>query len=308
MSNSSSPAMSMEALKSFLGSEPALGALGELGKAVTIVLRDEKAALGADLLNKDMIPAFESGKSGLSKIGNAGKSAFSFAKSLADASKEEGLRSVARAVGNTIATNANELTATVSEKASLLKEAIPAAKRQFGGFLDQIQHDYGRLETNEDRARYISKLCLYAGVFVAGLYAGHELPDSDLTLWGAGAHRSFLSHSAVPLLAASAGVKVLGRILERAEAHLEPGSEAIKLSHTIRTVTKVFTGGLGAGMAVHLVVDGLVQTGGTIRIHDLEGNVIASLVPGTRIDDMAYTTAMGFFSGATAADQARKSG
>jgi hypothetical protein len=282
--------------------EPNAIALKELGAALAEVLKNERNELAKDLLQKDLVPFGRKLKDKAISIKDGGRAIAAFASNFQTSVKDKGFSFTLGHVTKDAADAAINLKNSAVE---LAFTALPEVRNRMIKFVDKIAADYDALETDQDKAKYIGKLALYASVFSYGFYQGHALPDSDFKIWGAGSHRSFISHSVLPMFVTAASATVLYRILERAEAKLEPGTDAQRWSQTIRTATKLFTAGFGAGLAFHLVVDGTIQTGGTIRIHDLNGNVLGSMIPGTRTDDMAYATAMGLFAGEMAKDSAK---
>lgn len=286
-------------IKEFLSYEPTAAALGDLGTAVAKVLSEERTALTSDLVEKDLVPLLNRGKARLNSVKNAGVKTFQYLRSHNETATIGGCGALWSAVKQDTILGAKAAKGATIEAALALKEGLPEVRKRITDFTNKLAEDFKQLETPKDRGQYLLKISMYTAVFGIALKEGHDLPDLDFALWGPGAHRSFLSHSGLPLFVLSAAMIVLNRTLERSESHLVDKPDALALSQTIRTVAKLFTVGMGAGMAFHLAVDGVIQTGGTIRIDDLAGNTLGSIVPGTPIDDMAYTTVMALFTGET---------
>lgn len=292
-------------LKTFLSeinANSTVEASKHLASAVGEVISNEKAEIARDILAKDIMPAKAKVLNLGSRIKSLGKDAVKFSREsfqkIQEGKKDELLEGL-KTTSTEALINGKDLIISKTKSAA---ESIPEIKTNTVAFVDRITNEYTELQNDDDKARYILKLCLYSAIFSYGFYKGNELPDADFALWGAGAHRSFLSHSVAPFLVASAGLTLLDRVLERAEKHLQNQPSSLKLNKDLRLMISIFGIGLGSGMTVHLAIDGLVQTGGTIRIHDLDGNSFGSIIAGTKIDDMAYTTAMSLFTGKMTSD------
>lgn len=292
---------SLQDLIRAMDSSEQVAAMRELGLAIGRVLAEEKLHLAKDVAEKDIQPRLQKAKGTLRTMFNVISNAIDEQRSLVEKIRAGETEAAVEELKAKATSGYEAAKVGAARAASGVVDTVRGINANGVKFVDRMRAEYQSLDSEDERARYILRTVLYASVLSYGFYVGHELPDADFKLWGAGAHRSFLSHSVVPFLAVSAGLTVLLRALERAEGHLKT-DEAKQLCHTIKTVLSLFGLGVGSGMTFHLVVDGLVQTGGTILIHDLSGNSYGSIFSGTRIDDMAYTTAMSLFT----ANEAKK--
>nr|BFD61102.1 hypothetical protein CKG001_32090 [Bdellovibrio sp. CKG001] len=285
-------------LQSLLGKLPGPTALQTIGRASCHVLKNEPKLLLSDILTKDLKPKWNAAKdlgNGAKAFGNKLTTYFANVKKQ---SEDNGIKSALSYMKEDIkqtSANAKENTLKTLEETP---KTIKQIQSSLISFSDQIVLNYQSLETEEEKGAYLFKLTLYSSLLGVSFYYGHELPDYDFALWGAGAHRSFLSHSALPFLTVKAVATAILRLLERSDLHLQRDPAALALSGEMQQCLKLLVFGFGAGTTFHLLVDGLVQTDGTIRLHGIfDGKSSGSIISGTRIDDMAYTTLMGLFSG-----------
>jgi hypothetical protein len=272
--------------------------MAELGRAILEVLTEEKSLVVKDVFEKDVVPSFNRVKSRIVQIGGLGVKASKWVAGIGSKISRDGIQSgLTQATTDMVGAAKNGAAAAVDLGKSIAT-ALPEGRRRVNLFVDQFRTHLSELESDSDKAKYCMKLLLFASVTLVGVKQGHDVPDLDFKAWGAGAHRSFLSHSVAPLLVIGGAVAILSRVLDRAGKRLKPGSEAAKLAAGLSTMSRLFGVGFGGGLAFHLAVDGLWDSGGTIRIHGLGGDGgLGSLVSGTRIDDMVYTNLMALFSG-----------
>lgn len=279
--------------------------LVEIGKACILDKKDLQVIM-TNLLSKDISPLVDNAKVKASKIKDFGIESKNYFDKLKNVGESSGVVGVFQSLKEDSVKLADQTKNAVVETFVNAKTIIPEARSRIIKFCDSIVKDYNSLESEEEKGRYILKMTIFLSIFAMALNAGNELPDSDFSIWGAGAHRSFLSHSVLPMILVSAATTILLRTIEQAETKLENNKEALHWTNNIKTILNLTRIGFGAGLTFHLFVDGLVQTGGTIRIHDLSGNVIGSLVPNTRVDDMVYTTLMALLSNELTTDHKPK--
>lgn len=164
-----------------------------------------------------------------------------------------------------------------------IKEArvnIPEAKNRLSLFTRKISSDYGKLTSNEERGNYILKLSLYGGVFALAFQRGVK--------------QKMLSRSTLPLIALGVTLVLINRVLEQAESNLKDNPGAVELSKDLRSLLRTLNSGLTSGMTFNIMVDGIAQQ--NIKVNDLNGQTIGSLMPKSIVDNMIYTTLMGLFS------------
>ncbi len=284
-------------LQSLLSKLPDPAALNTIGRASAYVIKNEPRLLFADILTKDINPKWESTKDLAKGAKNLGSKLATYFSTIKEQTEEDGFKLAFASVKEDLTLTANT---AIDATLKALEEAPKTAshiRSSIINFSDQIVLNYQSLETEEEKGAYLFKLTLYASILGVGFYYGHEMPDYDFVLWGAGAHRSFLTHSALPFLTVKAVATGILRLLERTDLHLQDDTAALVLSEELQQCLKLIVFGFGAGTTFHLLVDGLVQTGGTIRLHGIfDGQSAGSIISGTKIDDMAYTTIMGLFS------------
>lgn len=236
--------------------------LVSLGSAIVTLNLNDWKSVGGNILLKDLKPIYHSSKSRVISLKELKKNIksekpSSFFKNLAKTSAD--------AVKGTIKN------ATIS---------IPEAKNRLSDFSKKIVNDYNRLESNEDRGRYILKLSLYASVFAIAFNHGSK--------------QKMLSKSTLPLIALGITLVFINRVLEQAEGKLENNQEAKNLASDLRSLLRTLNMGFSSGMTFNVVVDGIVDQ--KIEINDLNGKTIGSLMPKSIIDNMIYATLMGLFS------------
>lgn len=267
----------------------------ELGKAC-ILDKNDLQIIMSNLLTKDIYPMIDNAKVKASKIKDFGIESKSYFDKLKNIGHSAGMLGVFQTLKEDSEKLADQTKDVVVETFDNVKTVIPETRSRITNFCDSIVNDYNSLESEEEKGRYILKMTIFLSIFAMALNIGHELPDSDFSIWGTGAHRSFISHSVLPLILVSAATTILLRTIEQAETKLVNNKDALNWTSNVKTILNLTRIGFGTGLTFHLFVDGLIQRGGTIRIHDLSGNVIGSLVPNTRVDDMVYTTLMALFS------------
>lgn len=103
-------------------------------------------------------------------------------------------------------------------------------------------------------------------VFCVATYLGYNIPDLDITLFGIGAHRSFLTHSILPIL----GVGIIGKFLKRVSLNVEKNcddkDEDIKsMLNGSRSLVDTIVSGIAFGVSVHLSQDLFFDGSQTIR-------------------------------------------
>lgn len=277
----------------------------EIGKAC-ILDKNDLQVIMSNLLSKDISPLIDNAKVKASKIKDFGTESKNYFDKLKNVGESNGVIGVFQSLKEDSGKLADQTKNAVVETFENAKTIIPEARSRITKFCDSIVKDYNSLNSEEEKGRYILKMTIFLSIFAIALNAGHELPDSDFSIWGAGAHRSFLSHSVLPIILVSTATTILLRTIEQAETKLVSNNDALHWTNNIKTLLNLTRIGFGAGLTFHLIVDGLVQTGGTIRIHDLSGNVIGSLVPNTRVDDMVYTTLMALLSNELTTEQKPK--
>ncbi|WP_413292336.1 hypothetical protein ACLSU7_13095 [Bdellovibrio sp. HCB185ZH] len=285
-------------LQSLLKTTPDLITLRTVGEATWFVLKMERDLLYADILQKDLKPSWNSTKDLATGAKNFGGKVASYFTNIKGKAESNGIDAAVSTLTSDIAQAARHTKNSLQETLEETPQALKQIRSNIIGFSDQIVLDYQKIETDEEKGAYLLKLALYASILGISFYGGNELPDMDFKLWGPGAHRSFLSHSAIPFLTIKVTATLLLRVLERSDERLKDKPEALGLSKEIQQCLNLLVFGIGAGITTHLLIDGLIQTGGTIRLHNIfEGTSSGSLIAGTKIDDMAYTTLMGLFAG-----------
>lgn len=268
----------------------------ELGKAC-ILDKNDLQIIMSNLLTKDIYPMIDNAKIKASIIKDFGIEGKNYFDKLKNIGHSTGMQGVFQTLKEDSEKLADQTKGAVAETFDNVKTIIPETRSRITNFCDSIVNDYNSLESEEEKGRYILKMTIFLSIFAMALYIGHELPDSDISILGIGAHRSFISHSVLPMILVSTATTILLRTIEQAETKIVNNKEGLHWTSNVKTILNLTRIGFGTGMTFHLFVDGLIQRGGTIRIHDLNGNVIrGTLVPNTRVDDMVYTTLMALFS------------
>jgi hypothetical protein len=159
-------------------------------------------------------------------------------------------------------------------------EAVEFAYNEFSRQLDRL--------SPEDLAIYLGRVACYVAVWSGGAVVGYGLPDKDIVLLGIGSHRNFAFHSVVPTV----GVKLLGslflRVLGRAARRVRRKDERAVLAFVASNLV-VATGGVSAGVGVHLLEDALLDGNKSVV-----GPWGSTIVAGTSVDDNAWFLVNGF--------------
>lgn len=282
-------------LNNFINENVPTEQLIEIGRAFKLN-QEDWLEISRNIKEKDITPLLSNLKTNFENLKKVGNDSVNYFDKLKNNFKQNGIDAALSELKKDGSHLVEDLTTATKQLLEDSKSILPEAKSRIINFCDSIVNDYSKLETDEEKGRYILRLALLTVLFSYAFYKGNDLPDSDFFIWGAGAHRSFLSHSAIPMVIVSIASTVIVRILEQVETKLQDNLEAKKTVGDLKLILNILKLGFGAGLSTHLFIDGLYQTGGTIRIHDLNGKVLGSLVSGTKVDDMAYTTIMALFT------------
>ncbi len=237
-------------------------ALITLGSSIATLNFNDWKSVGGNIVMKDLKPIYHSSKKKVISL-----------KELKKNIKEERPRNFFK----NLAKNSAEAIKGSIKNATV---SIPEAKNRLSDFSKKIVTDYNKLESNEDKGRYILKLSLYASVFAIAFNKGSK--------------QKMLSKSTVPLIVLGITLVVINRVLEQAEGKLEHSPEAKSLALDLRSLLRTLNMGFSSGMTLNVVVDGIVDQ--KINLSDVDGKTIGSLMPKSIIDNMIYATLMGLFS------------
>jgi hypothetical protein len=159
-------------------------------------------------------------------------------------------------------------------------EAVDFAYNEFSRQLDRL--------SPEDLAIYLGRVACYVAVWSGGAVVGYGLPDKDISVLGIGSHRHFAFHSVAPAV----GVKLFGslflKVLGRAARRVRRKDERALLAFVASNLV-VATGGVSAGVGMHLLEDALLDGS-----KSLVGPWGGTIVTGTSVDDNAWFLVNGF--------------
>lgn len=103
-------------------------------------------------------------------------------------------------------------------------------------------------------------------LFFCAAFLGYKIPDLDITLWGIGAHRHWLSHSVAPVIAVSLLSKLIRRFVERIGGNCKDcGLDIDSPVSLISSLVNTFSIGISTGVAFHLSKDLMFDGSQTIR-------------------------------------------
>lgn len=257
-----SPQEFITLLQKLLNEKIPTDSLMTLGGAIATLKLDDWKSVGGNIFSKDMKPIYYSTKKKIISL-----------KELKTTIKKEGTKSAFKSFTE----NSKNL---IKGSIQSARVNVPDAKDRLTRFTKKIASDYSNLKSNEDRGNYILKLSLYSGVFAMAFQKG--------------ARQKMLSKSTLPLIALGFILVFVNRVLEQAEEKISANPGALKLSQDLRSLLRTLNMGFSSGMTLNIAVDGLLDQ--NIKINDLNGRTIGSLMPKSIIDNMIYTTLMGLFS------------
>lgn len=137
------------------------------------------------------------------------------------------------------------------------------------------------------RMTYVDLLKCAAQVIVFGFfsYLGYSTPDLDISLFGIGKHRHFLTHSIAPGIMYSLVAKLGIRFIERIQYNYEGKSDWLGF---LQSLVKTSALGYGLGVSVHLAQDLLIDGSQTIRGGPWERSTIPEFLRQNYSFDNAY--------------------
>jgi hypothetical protein len=153
------------------------------------------------------------------------------------------------------------------------KILIPETTKKITDFLDNISRDYSKLESDEERGKYILKLIAYSFVFILAFEAGVDFPYASK-------QRNFLTKSLLPVLMINGSLVVLNRLVEQLEKKIT-SAEARGITSEIRSFINMINQGFSSGMTLQMVADGVAKT---------------STHPKNKLDKLVHSTVLGLFS------------
>ena len=156
-------------------------------------------------------------------------------------------------------------------------------------FIDQAQKDFHAKKSDKEKTYYVLTLLSYTTAFLVSAYGGYNIPDKDIALFGIGKHRHFLTHSFVPAMIVALLAKFMIRVID--EIYIKTKAAGQRMLAVIKNHLAIIIVGFSAGVAVHLLEDGILEPSGTIR-----GPGFNTFISGTTIDDQAYLVVNGLFS------------
>jgi hypothetical protein len=145
----------------------------------------------------------------------------------------------------------------IFQKLKLLKKLPEAIKNGITAFVKKIKS-----MSKTELVIFIAKIL----VLIASAYCGYSIPDLDITLFGIGFHRHFLTHSVFPVL----GVALVGKLVKRFTIHMrkncEEGDQDIKNGlQEVDNFMDVTTRGIALGVSLHLSQDLFIDGSQVIR-------------------------------------------
>lgn len=145
----------------------------------------------------------------------------------------------------------------VSNKLKLLKKLPKIIKNEINSFVENIKS-----MSKSELVIFIAKTL----VLIASAYLGYNIPDLDITLFGIGFHRHFLTHSVFPVI----GVALIGKLIKRFSIHMRKNCEEGDLDiknglHEMDSFIDTITNGIALGLSLHLSQDLFIDGSQTIR-------------------------------------------
>ena len=145
----------------------------------------------------------------------------------------------------------------ISNRFKLLKNLPKIIKSEINSFVENINS-----MSKSELVIFIAK----ALVLIASAYFGYSIPDLDITLFGIGFHRHFLTHSVFPVL----GVALIGKLIKRFSSHMRKNCEEGDLDiknglHEMDGFIDAITNGVALGVSLHLSQDLFIDGPQTIR-------------------------------------------
>lgn len=154
------------------------------------------------------------------------------------------------------------------------KILIPETQKRLNEFVSNISRDFSLLKTDEERGKYILKLAAYTSVFIVSFQTGANFS-------GPFKKNHFFRKTLLPVMFASGSLTLINRVLEQAQKKMGKTPEAAKVAGEIRKFTRIVNVGIGSGMTIAAIADGLTQTNITVK---------------GRVDTLVHSTILALFS------------
>lgn len=252
--------------------------LKTIGHAFKDFTTEDLFEIGSTVLKEDLTPLFKKFKVNANAIKDKGFSLLHYASHLAQTAKQEGVKNLVTEIKidsrdlfkKNIKKTKKEITGSYNETTIL----IPETKKRLTEFMKNISRDYSLLQSDEERGKYILKLSAYASVFIVAFQSSSNFSNQR-------EQKSFIRKMLLPVLVMNSGLTLINRILEQAEKKIGHHPEALEVTREIRKFIKIVNTGIGSGMTLQAIAEGLTQTNLTTK---------------GKIDTLVHSTVLALFS------------
>jgi len=172
---------------------------------------------------------------------------------------------------------------------------INSTKTQSANWIKSFGDQFQKIQSSEERKRFILEHVCYLVSLSAGVYLGYHTPDKD---WSIGRHRDIFFHSALSAAAIVTTLKLVSRFFDQVEQNMPKQSEEMWLVEFIKKNLRLAGIGGAIGVSTHLFIDGTIQ--GTKSVM-MPGR--GTFFYGTLLDDNAWLLANAVLSAKIAAGE-----
>lgn len=248
--------------------------LRTIGAAFKHFSSEDILEIGSTILKEDLGPLLNSLIKNTHSLKEKGSSAIEYLAHLGQTAKKEGLQKLASEIKNDSQKLLDRTTQKTAENYHETVILIPETKKRLNEFSHNVLRDFSLLQTDEERGKYILKLVAYSSLFILAFQQGSTFPKMS-------EQKNFIRKTLIPVLMVNASLTVINRVLEQAEKSVCHDPQALEVIREVRKFVKIVNMGVGSGMTIQALVDGLTRT---------------NLTPKGRIDSLVHSTVMALFS------------
>lgn len=247
--------------------------LKTIGQAFGHFTTEDVLEIGSTILKEDLTPLFKKLKINADVIKGKGFLFLNYANHLAQTAKKEGIKNLADEIKTDFRDVFKKTKTETSENYHETIILIPETKKRLTDFMQNVSRDYSQLQSDEERGKYILKLSAYASIFLLAFQSGSNFPKAS-------EQKNFIRKT-LPVLVVNGSLTLINRILEQAEKKICHNPEALGVTREIRKFIKIVNMGIGSGMTLQAIADGLTQTNMTTK---------------GKVDSLVHSTVLALFS------------
>lgn len=248
--------------------------LKTIGRAFQHFTTEDLLEIGSTILKEDITPLFKNFKINATAIKGKGLHLFNYANHLTHTAKKEGFKNLLAEIKSDSRHLLNKTKTETSENYHQTIILIPETKKRLSEFVQNVSRDYSLLQSDEERGKYILKLSAYASIFLLAFQSGSNFPKAS-------EQKNFIRKTLLPVLVVNGSLTLINRILEQVEKKICHNPEALGVTREIRKFIKIVNMGIGSGMTLQAIADGLTQTSMTTK---------------GKVDSLVHSTVLALFS------------